>query len=73
MSPLAFMYQTLRPFLGLTVCIYPESCGRYALRQLEAKPFWISVPLILLRLLSCNPINGIIRWYKFKRALREHK
>ncbi len=70
MRLLVLIYQTLRPFLGLTTCIYPISCGRYALQQLEIKPFWISVPLIGLRVLSCNPINGFIRWVRFKRALR---
>ena len=71
MNPiLVIIYQTLRPFLGLTTCIYPVSCGRYALELLSAKPLWVSVPMIVLRLLSCNPITGIIRWIRFKRALR---
>ncbi len=71
MSPLVFIYQTLRPFLGLTSCIYPVSCGRYAIEQLQTKPCWVSVPMIVLRLLSCNPVIGFIRFIKFKRALRE--
>jgi putative component of membrane protein insertase Oxa1/YidC/SpoIIIJ protein YidD len=70
MKIITLIYQSLRPFLGLTTCIYPLSCGRYALEALEKKPLWQSVPAIVLRVLSCNPITGLIRHLQFRRDLR---
>ncbi|MCK4264840.1 membrane protein insertion efficiency factor YidD [Candidatus Babeliales bacterium] len=55
-------YQAARPLLGLrNVCIYPISCSHYAKHMLEHKVFYIAIPLIILRILSCNPITALIR------------
>jgi putative component of membrane protein insertase Oxa1/YidC/SpoIIIJ protein YidD len=54
------LLSSLRLILGPpNVCIYPVSCSTYARFMLANKPFYISIPLITLRLISCNPITGI--------------
>ncbi len=56
------LYKAIRSTLGYwDVCIYPVSCGRYARYTLQNKNIFIALPLIILRVLSCNPITGIIR------------
>ncbi|MCF7899622.1 membrane protein insertion efficiency factor YidD [Candidatus Babeliales bacterium] len=48
------------------VCIYHISCREYTKAILDQKPIYISIPLIIVRLLSCNPITAIffkIRFY----------
>lgn len=72
-SLLVNVYQVLRSTLGHAVCIYPLTCGQYTLKMLQEEPLWWSLPCIALRLLSCNPITGIIRYFLFKRALRVHE
>ncbi len=57
-----FVMDVIRPFLGMQdVCIYPLSCRHYAKAALENKAWYIAIPLIIGRILSCNPITGLIR------------
>jgi putative component of membrane protein insertase Oxa1/YidC/SpoIIIJ protein YidD len=55
-------------FCGLiavdTQCKFPESCSRYALRQLNKKDLgsFQAVQRIALRLLMCSPLYGL--WVK---------
>ena len=59
------LYQrAISPLLGVN-CLYSPTCSQYAVETLEEKPAWIAVPKITARILSCNPINGFI---KYKRA-----
>jgi len=62
-----FLIDAFRPLLGPRgTCIYPITCREYARFQLEHKPFYIAIPLIGLRLLSCNPITALILRIKHK-------
>lgn len=45
----------LRPLLGFAQCYYPQTCGNYAVEQLEQKPLLKALWAITKRLLSCNP------------------
>jgi len=55
-------YQTIRSLLGTKgVCIYHVSCSEYAKIQLKQKPFYLALPLITLRVISCNPLTGLIK------------
>ena len=57
---LVFLIDTTRPFLGPTgCCIYRTSCTQYAKETLYKKSFFMAIPLIVLRLLSCNPITAL--------------
>ena len=57
-------YQKLiSPLLGV-VCLYQPTCSQYAVEKLEEEPTWKALPQITLRLLSCNPINGYIKYKK---------
>ncbi|HBS48521.1 TPA: membrane protein insertion efficiency factor YidD [Candidatus Dependentiae bacterium] len=58
---LIFCIDSIRPLLGNVgmVCIYPVSCSDYAKFMLQNKSLLISIPLITLRVLSCNPITAI--------------
>ncbi|MCF7799959.1 membrane protein insertion efficiency factor YidD [Candidatus Babeliales bacterium] len=62
-----FLIDSIRPLLGPSkVCIYHISCREYTKAILDQKPIYISIPLIIVRLLSCNPITAIffkIRFY----------
>lgn len=61
------LYETIRRLLGpANVCIYPVTCPDYARALLTQKPLYISIPLITLRLISCNPLTALIRrlWFK---------
>jgi len=56
-----------RALLGPTnTCIYTITCRDFAKDKLEKRSLFISIPLIMLRLLSCNPITGIILKIKNK-------
>ncbi|MFA5075434.1 MAG: membrane protein insertion efficiency factor YidD [Candidatus Babeliales bacterium] len=61
-----FLIDSIRPLLGPSkVCIYHISCTEYTKAILEQKPFYIALPLIIVRLLSCNPITAIFLKIKF--------
>lgn len=56
------LYETIRSLLGpQSVCIYHVRCADYAKFQLKQKPFYLAFPLILIRVLSCNPITALVR------------
>ena len=62
-----FLIIVMRPMLGPShVCIYPVTCTNYAREQLQTKSLFIAIPLIVLRVLSCNPITAIIMRVKHK-------
>lgn len=57
----------VRPLLGPSgCCIYPVSCREYARKQLLGKPLYRALPLIVIRLLSCNPITRLLWRIKIK-------
>ena len=50
------LYQRMiSPFLGNRCRFYP-SCSQYAIDALQQKGFWKGIPLIVWRLLRCNPL-----------------
>ena len=52
----------IRPILGPRgVCIYHIPCQDYAVDTLETKPLYKALPLIFLRVLSCNPLT---KWWQ---------
>ena len=66
-STLIFLIDSIRPFLGPSnVCIYQVSCTNYAKKVLREKNILVALGLIILRLISCNPITAIckIMFYK---------
>ena len=48
-------------FVNTRICLYKETCTPYSTRQLREQAFPIAIIKIAWRLLSCNPITGIIR------------
>jgi putative membrane protein insertion efficiency factor len=50
----------ISPLLGAQ-CLYTPTCSQYAVETLEEKPIWKALPKITARVLSCNPINGLIK------------
>lgn len=66
-----FIMGSLRPFIGPPeTCIYPVSCTEYTKKILLLKPFYIAMPLVIIRLLSCNPIT--VFYWKIKAKLKKH-
>ena len=64
------IFDVIRPVFGFIggSCIYPVSCSDYAKDMITKKPFYKSIPLITLRVLSCNPLTALfIRWKNSKR------
>ena len=45
-------------------CLYYPTCSQYTVETLEKDPTWKAVPKITARILSCNPINGFIKYQK---------
>lgn len=61
---ISFLIDSIRPFLGPKgCCIHPVTCRTYAKDMLHNKSIFIAIPLIIIRVLSCNPINGIYKRY----------
>lgn len=57
---------SIRPFLGPKgSCIYKTTCRQYAKETLKKNNIFIAIPMICLRILSCNPITAI--FLKFKK------
>lgn len=50
----------IRPLLGPASCLFPLSCGNFAIQQLEQKPLASAIKKISLRLLLCNPITALL-------------
>ena len=66
---LIFFIKSIKLILGYNeVCIYPISCGNYAKHLIETKPLWKAIPLIIFRILSCNPITVLIKKYLLKKS-----
>ncbi|MBU4269534.1 membrane protein insertion efficiency factor YidD [Candidatus Dependentiae bacterium] len=62
--------RSLRPLLGPRgTCIYPVTCTNYSKYMLKSKPFYISIPLIILRVLSCNPLT--VLYWKIKNKIKK--
>jgi putative component of membrane protein insertase Oxa1/YidC/SpoIIIJ protein YidD len=55
-------FDVIRPFFGFmnASCIHSVSCSDYAKHMITTKPGIKSVFLIIVRVLSCNPITAII-------------
>jgi putative component of membrane protein insertase Oxa1/YidC/SpoIIIJ protein YidD len=51
-------------FWGAPVCLYTETCTPYSARQLREHALPVALIKIAWRLLSCNPITGIIRCFR---------
>jgi putative component of membrane protein insertase Oxa1/YidC/SpoIIIJ protein YidD len=63
-----FLIQAIRPLLGPRgTCIYPVTCTNYSKYMLKSKPLYISIPLIILRVLSCNPLT--VLYWKIKNKI----
>lgn len=63
-------FDVIRPVFGLIggACIYPVSCSDYTKHMITTEPFYKSIPLVILRVLCCNPITALfIRWKNRKR------
>ncbi len=63
-------FDVIRPVFGFIggACIYPVSCSDYAKHMITTEPFYKSIPLVILRVLSCNPITALfIRWKNKRR------
>ncbi len=60
-------YAVWRQLMGpANVCIYPIPCPDYAQYLLKNKPLYVSIPLITIRLISCNPVTALIRHMYFQ-------
>ena len=56
---------SLRFLMGPSgVCIYPVTCREYAWLLLQEKRWYKAMPLIVFRLVSCNPLIG---WWKRRK------
>lgn len=63
-------FDVIRPVFGFIsgACIYPVSCSDYTKHMITTEPFYKSIPLVILRVLSCNPITALfMRWKNSKR------
>lgn len=59
-STFSIVIDSLRPLFGPPgCCIYQISCRDYAKLVLQEKSVFIAIPLIILRVLSCNPITAL--------------
>jgi putative component of membrane protein insertase Oxa1/YidC/SpoIIIJ protein YidD len=69
LSIFTFLIDSFRPLFGPPgCCIYPITCRDYAKIALQEKSIFIAIPLIIFRLLSCNPITGI--FLRLRKNLR---
>lgn len=65
-SLFSFTVDAIRPLLGPPgACIYPICCQNYARLMLMEKPLYIAIPMICLRVLSCNPITAL--YFKLRK------
>jgi putative component of membrane protein insertase Oxa1/YidC/SpoIIIJ protein YidD len=65
-------YAVWRQLMGpADVCIYPIPCPDYAHYMIKNKPLYVSIPLITLRLLSCNPLTALVRHIHFRITSRK--
>lgn len=67
-----FLIDSIRPILGRRgTCIYHITCTEYAKAILQEKSFFVAIPLIILRVLSCNPLT--VLYWKIKAKLKSKK
>ncbi len=65
---ISLLINSIRPLLGPRgACIYKKTCTLYAKEKLETRSIFIAIPLIILRVLSCNPIT--ILYWKIKAKI----
>ncbi|MBD3231241.1 membrane protein insertion efficiency factor YidD [Candidatus Dependentiae bacterium] len=63
-----FIIDSIRPLIGPTCCcIYPITCRNFTKSIIKEKPFYIAIPLIILRILSCNPITKLILQIQYNK------
>lgn len=48
-------------FWDAPVCLFEETCTRFAHRQLQQRAIPMAIIVIIWRIIRCNPITGIIR------------
>ncbi len=66
-----FLIDITRPFIAPSkCCIYSITCTKYAKMVLRQKSIFIAIPLIILRLLSCNPIT--VLFWKIKNYFSKY-
>lgn len=71
---IAFSMKIIRPFLGYpVVCIYPVNCMTYAESMLLSHSWYYAIPAIFFRVLSCNPITGMLLLRRNSCSLHEEK
>jgi putative component of membrane protein insertase Oxa1/YidC/SpoIIIJ protein YidD len=56
---LIFIITGLRPLFGPDLCKFPETCTRYAVRQLKQETLFKALIAITKRVASCSPINRL--------------
>jgi len=63
------LMKVIRPLLGPEgMCIFPHhTCTLFAADQLRTQTLPKALLAIIKRLLACNPINGYLRYRKWKR------
>ena len=45
-------------------CIFKESCSHYSIKCFQKYSFTKALLLTTFRLISCNPINGLLLYFK---------
>jgi putative component of membrane protein insertase Oxa1/YidC/SpoIIIJ protein YidD len=61
----------LRPLIGPPgFCRYKLSCTKYARLMLQDFPLYKAVPLILTRVMSCNPLTTMLARARRKRSYK---
>lgn len=53
-------------------CIFKPSCSQYAVDVLEKYNIFKAIPLIIYRLLSCNPINAHLKLKSKNLIINKH-
>lgn len=69
---LVALITTLRPLLGPRgACRYKLTCTKYARLMLQDFPLYKAIPLIIKRVISCNPLSAILTRSSKKRFSKE--
>lgn len=62
----------LRPLMGPPGCCrYKLTCTKYARITLKNYPLYKAIPLIIGRVISCNPLSTILARSRRKRAYKD--
>ncbi len=63
---------TLRPLIGPPgVCRYKLTCTKFARLMLKDLPLYKAIPLIIRRVLSCNPLSALLARSSRKRFSKD--